>query len=532
MEILDKLNLASTEVKIKGKGSIVLPEVAEDNVNYVVGVDSEGKANVDLSQYLRSDKESAYCNIEVLSRNYYGGLKIISGNSAGYWTEEFSAEFFENDIVASLCLTGVHTFEGYRSKAVYTGDGIEFRGYNEQSAELRFVNREFYDWGTPSRGIFVLPDLGANDTQAFIATSKDLESYITCTELGTTLLEYAKTEDIPDSYTKAESDDNYLKLRNLGDSQVNVGFSNHKGVKFTFLSNITSANVGFGAPEETEIDNGRIFEVRASNALGYDNSIKFDPLNSAIIKKVSIDNANSVITPEIPTPPDVQIEIEYALSIPSKTGIIATLDDIPDVSSFISKDISNLTNYETKTTAEGKYAQKSTTLSGYGVTDAYTKTETYTRAEVNAIVENAVKEAIGESMTIPLSEFDVEQGSLSFVDGESVNNSDFNVYYKKIIKNETSTTVDVLSEFPSVELFKEDSSSVLMGALGSSSVLNKRVLANIFFTDILENETEAERYSTLVIVINNSVDINNVIVHIKGIKYKTVSINNPGTGQQ
>ena len=39
------------------------------------------------------------------------------------------------------------------------------------------------------------------------------------------------------------------------------------------------------------------------------------------------------------------------------------------------KGASNLTNYETKTTAEGKYAQKATTLAGYGITNAYTKTE-------------------------------------------------------------------------------------------------------------------------------------------------------------
>ena len=54
--------------------------------------------------------------------------------------------------------------------------------------------------------------------------------------------------------------------------------------------------------------------------------------------------------------------------------------EIPNVSSFVTKDVSNLTNYETKTVAEGKYAQKSTTLIGYGITDAYTK------AEVNDLV--------------------------------------------------------------------------------------------------------------------------------------------------
>ena len=64
------------------------------------------------------------------------------------------------------------------------------------------------------------------------------------------------------------------------------------------------------------------------------------------------------------------------LTIPTeKSGTLALTSDIPDVSSFITKDVSDLTNYETKTVAEGKYAQKSTTLSGYGITDAYTKTE-------------------------------------------------------------------------------------------------------------------------------------------------------------
>jgi phage-related tail fiber protein len=41
------------------------------------------------------------------------------------------------------------------------------------------------------------------------------------------------------------------------------------------------------------------------------------------------------------------------------TQKVATLNDIPVVSSFITKDVNNLTNYETKTTAEGKYALKS-----------------------------------------------------------------------------------------------------------------------------------------------------------------------------
>ena len=54
---------------------------------------------------------------------------------------------------------------------------------------------------------------------------------------------------------------------------------------------------------------------------------------------------------------------------------VALAKNIPNVSSFITKDVNNLTNYETKETAEGKYAQKATTLTGYGITDTYTKAE-------------------------------------------------------------------------------------------------------------------------------------------------------------
>lgn len=213
------------------------------------------------------------------------------------------------------------------------------------------------------------------DVSSFITNDvNNLTNYETKTtaegkyaQKSTTLAGYG----ITNAYTKTEADSNYLKLINLDDSQVNVSFSNHKGVKFTFYSNVSGSNVGFGAPEETEINNGRIFEVRAANALGYDNSIKFDPLNSAIIKKVSGDSA---IIPLPPTPPGVPTEVEYALSIPSKTGTIATLGDIPDVSSYITKDVSDLANYETKTVAEGKYALKSDISNVYkyvGSVDTY-----------------------------------------------------------------------------------------------------------------------------------------------------------------
>ena len=62
-------------------------------------------------------------------------------------------------------------------------------------------------------------------------------------------------------------------------------------------------------------------------------------------------------------------------SIKVGNDAVALAKNIPNVSSFITKDVSNLTNYETKTVAEGKYAQKSTTLAGYGITDSYTKSE-------------------------------------------------------------------------------------------------------------------------------------------------------------
>ena len=337
--------------------------------------------------------------------------------------------------------------------------------------------------------------------------SVDLSNYA---QKSTTLSGYG----ITNAYTKTETDSKYLKLTNTEDELVNVGFSNHKGVKFTFQSDISGSNVGFGAPEESEIDDGRIFEVRAANALGYDNSIKFDPLNSAIIKKVT--NPSSIAAPTPPTtPPGVPTTVEYALSIPNKNGTIATLGDIPEVPDVSSK------------------ADKATTLSGYGITDAYTKTDVD-----NSFAKKTDIPSESETLLIPLSEFELNPNS-TIIDGK--NNSHWedlgiNVYVKDFSKNWNSSnlTVDIFSEYPSVELFRKNSSmNYIFGAV-STIPLNKKVNADIYITDIYNNLffTKGEKPSAIVIVLEENVDIQNINVSIKGIKYKTVSYHSGNLGDQ
>ena len=763
MEILDKLNLASTEVKIKGKGSIVLPEVAEDNVNYVVGVDSEGKANVDKisffkdlkstdptlsgnSEFYKSvsiDKEEG--NLRVVNKYYNELTGLITENIVCIDNDKIVVSTQDNE-------SGNSVTQILPSGVASTGTGIFSCSILSRNV---IVGSDLDDAGGPTGNVIIInPDgfsvgnVDNNEGASFIFDrSKTTTSSSTYT--------IATTEDIPDAYTKTESDGKYAEKSDLceldylpavssycvgekyvvsdpvcfsncvyincsitiprnpnyggGSSYtINFGdvelyecsgglFTNYKGklesiVRSNELQNKANKSTtlaGYGITDaytKTESDAKYLYLLDNYRVCGLDSygEIHFCSSSGGSVHLVpnypliSISNGDNVTN-------YMNSGISYNrcnISFPSKSGTIALTSDIPDsytkeeinanfaqksdiskvykyvgsvenysdlptsdlvegyvyniVNECTTENIScgdnvawtgtewdklggsvDLSNYVKKSSTEKQtlvgpieikpnlqnypdsksYVEftlgggandissgdsisdtvklKLTSVNGWGledsfeiygnglfkksklnpvtesyvvneiympnnsgvlalasdIPDAYTKTETYTQAEVNAFVENAVKEAVGESMTIPLSEFDVEQGSLSAIDGENVNNSDFTVYYKKITKNETSTTVDVLSEFPFVELFKEDSSSTLFGALGSSSILNKRVSANIFFTDILENETQTERYSTLVIVIDNSVDINNIIVHIKGIKYKTVLINNPGGGQ-
>lgn len=96
-----------------------------------------------------------------------------------------------------------------------------------------------------------------------------------------------------------------------------------------------------------------------------------------------------------------------SLNIPAdKNGTIALLDDIPDVSQFITKNVNDLTNYYTQTYIATNFAAKNEIpdTSGFitntvnNLLNYYLKSETYTKEEVNAIF-NSIKSFNAEIVT-------------------------------------------------------------------------------------------------------------------------------------
>lgn len=75
---------------------------------------------------------------------------------------------------------------------------------------------------------------------------------------------------------------------------------------------------------------------------------------------------------------------------------IATKDDIPDVSQFITKNVNDLTNYYTRTYIINNFATKGEipdtssfiTSTVNNLVNYYTKTQTYTKEEVNSLISN------------------------------------------------------------------------------------------------------------------------------------------------
>lgn len=65
----------------------------------------------------------------------------------------------------------------------------------------------------------------------------------------------------------------------------------------------------------------------------------------------------------------------------------------------------DLSDYAKSADVEEAYAKKATTLAGYGIEDAYTKTEVYTKTQTDTAIEEAVKNATGgESASAVLTE--------------------------------------------------------------------------------------------------------------------------------
>lgn len=75
---------------------------------------------------------------------------------------------------------------------------------------------------------------------------------------------------------------------------------------------------------------------------------------------------------------------EHAIS--EVTGLQSALDAKATQTSLNTTNANVTANANAITALQSGKADKATTLSGYGITDAYTKTETYTQAEVNALL--------------------------------------------------------------------------------------------------------------------------------------------------
>ena len=87
---------------------------------------------------------------------------------------------------------------------------------------------------------------------------------------------------------------------------------------------------------------------------------------------------------------------EKSVNVLVPTGALAALDKVG--ADQLDATLAELINsHATKTyvdTELAKKADKSTTVAGYGITDAYTKTEVYTKGEADTAISDAVKVAV------------------------------------------------------------------------------------------------------------------------------------------
>lgn len=88
---------------------------------------------------------------------------------------------------------------------------------------------------------------------------------------------------------------------------------------------------------------------------------------------------------------------EKGVNVEVPSGALADLDEVDE--SHLASALKALINNK---------AAKATTLSGYGITDAYKKTETYTQSEVDNAISTAVKQALTGVYTV--------KGSIAFAD--------------------------------------------------------------------------------------------------------------------
>ena len=113
---------------------------------------------------------------------------------------------------------------------------------------------------------------------------------------------------------------------------------------------------------------------------------------------------------------------DKAVNVLVPTGALASLDKVSK--SDLDTELANLIDsLATKAYVDDELAKKAdnaTTLAGYGITDAYTKTETYTKAEADAAISSAVDIAVAGVYKV--------KGSVAFADLTLEGQVEGNVY--------------------------------------------------------------------------------------------------------
>lgn len=196
------------------------------------------------------------------------------------------------------------------------------------------------------KGLYTLNGFGTTN-KPFFKQESATNNWIDVTTLkegGTSLVDkYALKTDIPAEVDVSNKADKATTLAGYGITDAYT------------KSEIDSKNVSFLTKESSGIQT-------VSSDLALTGYVLIDNLSIDELEIESL-TASSKVTLS------GGLEVSNGLvadSIKVGSDTVALAKNIPNVSSFITKDVSNLTNYETKTTAEGKYALK-TSLSSYAL---------------------------------------------------------------------------------------------------------------------------------------------------------------------
>lgn len=206
MNLISKLNLVSPEIKLNG-GGVILPSVGEDETSYVVGVNSDGVANVELTDYVKSGSDPLLNSVGTKLINIYpawGDINNCSAQASISYDEDSSDS--DSLLIKSkgrMCLAadgGAINIDGH----LFASDGITtygsgnsfFHGSAEFTNDVSFKN-------VPTVGsvnlalISDIPDsYTKTESDEKYALTEELESYVSCTTLATTLNDYAKKDEL------------------------------------------------------------------------------------------------------------------------------------------------------------------------------------------------------------------------------------------------------------------------------------------------------------------------------------------------